>query len=70
MALMETRGALADAKKELFARWTELQSVWHDTQSQEFENHTLLAIDQTVKTALAAMDQMNVTLINIKSDCE
>jgi hypothetical protein len=70
MSLLETRGALNDALKELFVRWNDMQDVWHDAQSQEFEKNCLEPLQHTVRSALSAMDQLNVTLQSLKSDCE
>jgi hypothetical protein len=70
MSIHESRGTLSDATKELFARWNDIQTVWHDAQSQEFEKTYLEPLQLTVRNALKAMEQLNLTLQTIKSDCQ
>jgi len=70
MSLMESRGALAKATKELFARWQDVQVVWSDAQSREFDKVYLTQIQQDVHSALAAMDHMNQVLAKLENDCE
>jgi hypothetical protein len=70
MSLPESRGALSDAMKELFARWNDIQSVWHDAQSRDFEKNYLDPLRPTVQSALKALEQLNFTLHTIKSDCQ
>ena len=70
MSLMESKGTLSKAMKDLFARWNNVQDVWTDTQSKEFEKVYLLQIEQDVRSALGAMDHMNQVLQKIENDCE
>lgn len=70
MSLMDSRGTLSKATKDLFARWADVQSVWSDAQSQEFEKTYLLSVEQDVRAALSALDQMNQVLDALVSDCE
>jgi len=70
MALSDGKGALSLAAKELFARWNDVQAVWADTQSQEFEKTYLLLIEQDVRSALGAMDHLNHVLQMIENECE
>jgi hypothetical protein len=70
MSLMDSRGILSKATKDLFARWGDVQTVWSDAQSHEFEKKYLLPIEQDVRAALSALDQMNQVLDALVSDCE
>ena len=70
MSLMDSKGALSKAAKDLFARWADVKSVWSDAQSAEFEKTYLFQIEQDVRSALSAFDQMGQTLQKIHSDCE
>ena len=36
MSLMESKGVLSKATKDLFARWYDVKGTWSDAQSQEF----------------------------------
>jgi hypothetical protein len=70
MAVADGRGALARAMKELLGRWGELQAVWSDAQSQEFEKTYLQAIEQDVRSALGSLDHINQVLMALENDCE
>ena len=70
MSLMDSKGTLSRAAKDLLARWEEAKNVWSDTQSQEFEKTYIFLIEQDVRSALGAMDHMNQVLAKIESDCE
>ena len=70
MSLNDSKGTLARAAKDLMARWNDLQTVWSDTQSQEFEKTYLFPIEQDVRSALGAMDSMSQVLQMIENDCE
>ena len=70
MSLMESKGALSKAAKDLFARWNDVKSIWSDAQSNEFEKTYIAQIEQDVRSALSAMDRMNQVLQKIENDCE
>ena len=70
MSLLESKGSLSRAAKDLFARWNDVKSVWSDAQSQDFEQTYLVQIEQDVRSALGAMDHMNQVLQKIENDCE
>ncbi len=69
MSLMDSKGALSRATKDLLAKWSSVKEVWSDAQSQEFERVYLVQIEQDVRGALAAMDQMNQILQKLTNDC-
>jgi hypothetical protein len=70
MSIYESRGTLADAMKELFARWNDVQAVWHDAQSKEFEKTYLEPLEPTVRNSLKALEQLHITLQTLNSDCQ
>jgi hypothetical protein len=70
MSLIESKGTLTTAMKELMARWREVEGVWSDAQSAEFEKAYLAPLEQDVRSALQAMDHMDQVLQRIESDCE
>ena len=70
MSLTDSKGALSRAAKDLFARWNDVKGVWADAQSEEFEKTYLIQIEQDVRSALGALDQMNQVLQKIEHDCE
>jgi len=70
MSLMENSGTLSRAAKDLFARWNDVNAIWNDTQSEEFEKSCLEPLRQDIRAALGAMEHMNAILQTIQSDCE
>lgn len=70
MSLVESKGALSKAARDLSARWNDVKGVWADAQSLEFEKRYLFLIEQDVRSALGAMDHMNQVLQKIENDCE
>jgi hypothetical protein len=70
MSAADGRIALSRAAKDLTARWLQLQTVWSDTQSAEFEKSYLVPIEHVVRSALGALDHLNIVLQNLEHDCE
>jgi hypothetical protein len=70
MSAADGRIGLSRAAKDLFARWGELQTVWCDAQSQEFQKTYLDPLEHDVRSALAALDHLNLVLQNLEHDCE
>jgi hypothetical protein len=70
MSLMDSKGTLSRAAKDLFARWPEVKGVWDDAQSEEFEKVYMAMIEQDVRSALGALDHMIQVLAKIESECE
>ena len=70
MSLLDSKGAISRAAKDLLARWSDVKVVWSDVQSQEFEKTYLSQLEQDVKSALGALDQMSQVLQKIEHDCE
>ena len=70
MSVMDSKATLSRAVKDLFARWNEVKTFWSDTQSEEFEKTFLDPIEQDVRSAMSALDAMNMTLMTIEHDCE
>jgi hypothetical protein len=69
MSVLDSKGGLSKATKELFARWHEVKEVWSDAQSREFEKTFLEPIEQDVRGALGAMDHLNLVLLTIHNNC-
>ena len=70
MSLMESKGTLSKAAKELFARWNDVKGVWSDAQSREFEKTYISQVEQDVRSALGAMDRISQVLQKVENDCE
>jgi hypothetical protein len=69
MSLLDSKGELSVAAKDLLARWNDVKDVWSDAQSREFEKNCLFLIEQDVRSAVAALDHMNHVLQMLESDC-
>jgi hypothetical protein len=70
MSLMDSKGMLSGATKDLLARWNDVKTVWSDAQSQAYEETYIFKIEQDVRSALGALDNMSQVLQRIQSDCE
>jgi hypothetical protein len=51
-------------------RWAETKSNWHDAQAAKFEEKFLFTLEQDLRSAFSAMDQMAVLIAQAKNDCE
>ena len=70
MSLMDSKGMLSGATKDLLARWNDVKTVWSDVQSQAYEETYIFKIEQDVRSALGALDNMSQVIQRIESDCE
>jgi hypothetical protein len=70
MSLMESKGTISKAAKELFARWEDVKTAWSDTQSNQFEKNYLVPLEQDVRSAMSALEQMEQALLKMHHDCE
>jgi hypothetical protein len=69
MGVHEGRGLLAKGFKELMLRWHETKGSWDDAVSDQFEKTYLEPLERDLKSAGAAMDQMNILLYRIRQEC-
>jgi hypothetical protein len=70
MGVHEGRGQLNRGIKDLMMRWAETKSNWHDAQAAKFEEKFLFTLEQDLRSAFSAMDQMAVLIAQAKNDCE
>ncbi len=70
MGMQESRGKIATSTKDLFAMWANTKLVWSDANAQQFEEVILRALEQDVRMATQAMDQMGALLSSIRRECE
>ncbi len=69
MSVIDSKGGLSKAAKELFARWNEVRETWTDAQSREFARTFLEPLEQDVRSALSALDHLHLILQAIHNDC-
>ena len=62
--------SLVQAMKNLNLQWQETQASWHDVKSQEFEKRYLEPLPGHVASAISVMEEINMLLKKIRSDCE
>jgi hypothetical protein len=70
MGVHEARGQLNRGIKDLMMRWAEAKSQWTDSQAAKFEERFLITLEQDLRSAFSAMDQMAVLISQAKHDCE
>ncbi len=70
MGLQESRGKLGSGMKDLAAIWANTKVHWNDGNSDQFEEAVLKPLEQDIRVATSAMDQMAVLLTTIKRECE
>ena len=69
MGIPESRGKLATSTKDLFALWSNTKVQWTDANSLQFEEQILRPLEQDVRQATQAMDQMAGLLGTIRREC-
>lgn len=70
---MSTQGSatnLAQAARIINLEWEKTKTYWHDVKSQEFEQKYLMDLPGQVSAALKAMEDMDLLLKKVRSDCE
>ena len=69
MGMAESRGKIATSTKELVAHWGNTKLQWNDANAAQFEEEVLRSLEQDVRMATQAMDQMAVLLGSIRREC-
>ena len=70
---MNTRASAANllqAAKDLSFDWDQTRSYWNDVKSQQFARDYLEIIPEHLTRVRAAMEEMDVLLRKVRSDCE
>jgi hypothetical protein len=61
---------LAQALQNLMADWNQTRSHWRDAKSQEFEKQYLEDLPGQIMQAKTIMEEIDVLLRKVRSDCE
>ena len=69
MGMQESRGKIATSTKDLLALWGNTKVQWNDGNAQQFEDQILRVLEQDVRQATQAMDQMGSLLTSIRREC-
>jgi hypothetical protein len=70
---MSTQGSAANliqAARILNLEWEKTKSYWRDVKSQEFEQKYLEELPAQVAAATNAMEEVELLLKKVRSDCE
>ena len=70
MGMYEGRGNLAKGFKDLNIRWQQTRQDWDDSVADAFEKTYLEPLEQSLRQAIAVMDQTAAALSRVRSDCE
>jgi hypothetical protein len=70
MGLYEGRGQLGKLIKDLQNRWHETRMNWDDEQARRFEERFIEPLEQDLRIALSAMDEMGAILGQIRNECQ
>lgn len=70
MGMYEGRGNLAKGFKDLMLRWQTVRQDWDDSVADSYEKTYLEPLEQSLRQAIAAMDQSAASLSRVRSDCE
>ncbi|WP_265595020.1 hypothetical protein [Haloferula sp. BvORR071] len=54
----------------MFARWEELRQSWRDSKSAEFDKEYLAPLPQAVATATRVIEELDLVLSKIHTDCD
>lgn len=65
-----TAANLAEGVKDLSFDWDQTKTYWNDVKSQQFERDYLEQIADYVTRARAAMEEIDVLVRKVRSDCE
>ena len=69
MGMQESRGKIATSTKDLIAAWLNTKVQWNDGNAAQFEEQVLRPLEQDVRSATQAMDQMGALLSSIRREC-
>jgi hypothetical protein len=70
---MSTQGSasnLVQAARILNLEWEKTKTHWRDLKSQEFEHKYLEDLPAQITSATNAMEEMEILLKKVRSDCE
>ena len=65
-----TAANLAQGVKDLSFDWEQTKTYWHDVKSQQFERDYLEQVADYVTRARAAMEEIDVLVRKVRTDCE
>ena len=70
MSLGASKSLLNESTREMFARWEEARQSWRDSKSAEFDKEYLAPLPQAVATATRVIEELDLVLSKIHTDCD
>lgn len=70
MSIRASASNLVQATKELKSEWTKTRESWRDIKAQEFERAYLEDLPNQVARTAAVIEELEVLLRKVKTDCE
>ena len=61
---------LVQAARQLTSDWQQIKVTWHDVKSNEFEHHYIDALPGHVERTAAVLEELNLLLRKVRSECE
>ena len=70
MNLSGSKSRLMVTTRELMHRWELTKNCWRDAKAAEFEQTYLYPLQDTVDSAIVAIDKLDKELSKVRKDCE
>ena len=69
MSINSGRVKLVTSLKEIKVRWSKVSPLWDDAVRKSFEKEFLDPLEGKVRSAVTAMEEMQVLLTKARKDC-
>ncbi len=70
MNLSAQKSRLTALTRQIGVDWKETKARWTDSQSREFDSHTMVELQAHVDRAILVIEKLETLLGKIRSDCE
>ena len=70
MSTKVSASSLGQSLQDLMVSWGHTRSSWRDAKSQEFERTYLEKLPDNISKANAVIEELDLVLRKVKSDCE
>ena len=70
MSVRGSAGNLGLAAKDLKFQWEQTETYWRDAKSEDFAERYLYPIADHVARARAVMEELDLLIKKVRSDCE
>lgn len=70
MSMQSSGRSLHDAARNLSARWRRLEELWRDDKARQFHQEHVEPVEDAVRHAVAAMEQLAEEIRSARVECE